>query len=73
MPELLLELLSEEIPARRQARAAEDLKRLIGESLKKNGFEFSGIETYSTPRRLTVVVDGLPTMTPVINVDKRGR
>ncbi len=40
MAELLLELLSEEIPARMQARAAEDLKRLIGESLKKDGFEF---------------------------------
>ncbi len=72
MAELLLELLSEEIPARMQARAAEDLKHLIGESLKKDGFEFSGIETYSTPRRLTLVVDGLPTRTPDINVEKRG-
>ena len=45
MPELLLELLSEEIPARMQAKAADDLKRLIGESLKKDGFEFSDIET----------------------------
>jgi glycyl-tRNA synthetase beta chain len=72
MPELLLELLSEEIPARMQARAADNLKRLIGESLKKDGFEFSGIETYSTPRRLTLVVDGLPTKTPDINVEKRG-
>ena len=72
MPELLLELLSEEIPARMQGRAADDLKRLIGDSLKKDGFEFSGIETYSTPRRLTLVVDGLPTRTKDINEEKRG-
>jgi glycyl-tRNA synthetase beta chain len=72
MAELLLELLSEEIPARMQDRAAADLKRLVGEALKKDGFNFSSIETYSTPRRLVLVVNDLPTETPNIKEEKKG-
>ncbi len=63
MPELLIELLSEEIPARMQARAAEDLKKLITDSLKKDKFAFARAESYVTPRRLTLVVDGVPATT----------
>ncbi|HIJ42906.1 MAG: glycine--tRNA ligase subunit beta [Rhodospirillales bacterium] len=72
MAELLLELLSEEIPARMQGRAAEDLKRLIRESLKADDLKFSKIETYSTPRRLTLFVNGLPLTKPAIREEKRG-
>ncbi|MEX2451171.1 MAG: glycine--tRNA ligase subunit beta [Rhodospirillales bacterium] len=72
MPELLLELLSEEIPARMQARAAEDLKRLVCEGLKAAGLDFTKAESYATPRRLTLVVDGLPKKTPSGREEKRG-
>ena len=60
MPELLLELLSEEIPARMQARAAEDLKRLICQGLRDEELEFDRAEAFATPRRLALVIDGLP-------------
>ncbi|MEX2407527.1 MAG: glycine--tRNA ligase subunit beta, partial [Rhodovibrionaceae bacterium] len=60
MPELLLEIRSEEIPARMQARAAADLKRLVSEGLTKAGLEFESAESYVTPRRLALVVQGLP-------------
>jgi glycyl-tRNA synthetase beta chain len=72
MPELLLELLSEEIPARMQKRATEDLKRLIRESLEKDKFEFSSIKTYSTPRRIVLVVNDLPLNIPDKIEEKRG-
>ncbi|MEE8352191.1 MAG: glycine--tRNA ligase subunit beta, partial [Rhodospirillales bacterium] len=72
MAELLLELLSEEIPARMQARAADDLKRLVCDGLKKAGLEFSSAEAYVTPRRLALVVDGLAEKTPDISEEKRG-
>ena len=60
MAEFLLELFSEEIPARMQARAAEDLKRLVTDALKAAGLAFDRAEAFVTPRRLTLVVDGLP-------------
>ncbi len=72
MPELLLEILSEEIPARMQARAAEDLRRLASEGLKDAGLEFSKAEVFVTPRRLTLVVDGLPKRQPDVSEEKRG-
>ena len=72
MAELLLELLSEEIPARMQARAADDLKRLVTAGLKDAGLEFQSAEAYVTPRRLTLVVDGLPEKQPDIREEKRG-
>jgi glycyl-tRNA synthetase beta chain len=72
MAELLLELLSEEIPARMQARAAEDLKRLVGDGLKAAGLAFSDARAFATPRRLALVVDGLPTARADISEEKRG-
>jgi len=60
MSELLLELLSEEIPARMQHQAAEDLKRLVIESLARAGLIFTTAAAYSTPRRLTLAIEGLP-------------
>jgi glycyl-tRNA synthetase beta chain len=72
MPELLLELLSEEIPARMQARAADDLKRLVCDGLKGAGLEFSNSQTYVTPRRLTLVVYGLPAKQPDLSEERRG-
>jgi len=72
MRELLLELLSEEIPARMQARAADDLKRLVTDGLKKAGLDFESAEAFVTPRRLALVVDGLPERTPDISEERRG-
>jgi glycyl-tRNA synthetase beta chain len=72
MAELLLELLSEEIPARMQARAAEDLKRLATERLTAAGLAFTKAESYVTPRRLALVVDGLPVRTPDLKEEKKG-
>jgi glycyl-tRNA synthetase beta chain len=72
MPELLLELLSEEIPARMQARAAEDLKCLVTERLKGAGLAFTAANSYATPRRLALVVDGLPVAQPEVTEEKRG-
>jgi glycyl-tRNA synthetase beta chain len=72
MAELLLELFSEEIPARMQARAAEDLERMVGDGLGKNGLSWDGARAYVTPRRLTLVVEGLPTATPDVREERRG-
>lgn len=72
MAELLLELLSEEIPARMQVRAADDLKRLVTEGLKKAGLEFASAQSYVTPRRLTLVVDGLPEKQPDVREERKG-
>jgi len=72
MAELLLELFSEEIPARMQARAAEDLKRLVTEKLKASGLAFTRANSYATPRRLALVIDGLPLAQPDVTEEKRG-
>ena len=72
MAELLLEIFSEEIPARMQARAAEDLERLVTEGLGKNGLTFEGVRSYVTPRRLVLVVEGLPVAGPDVSEEKRG-
>jgi glycyl-tRNA synthetase beta chain len=72
MAELLLELFSEEIPARMQGRAREDLARLLGGALKEAGLEFSAIKTFATPRRLTAVVEGLPARSPDITEERKG-
>jgi len=60
MPQLLLELFSEEIPARMQAQAGRDLARMAEERLKAAGLPYERLETYAGPRRLTLVVEGLP-------------
>ncbi|WP_313552837.1 glycine--tRNA ligase subunit beta [Brevundimonas sp.] len=64
MPQLLLEIFSEEIPARMQQGAARDLERMASERLKAAGLTWDALTTYAGPRRLTLVVDGLPTATP---------
>lgn len=72
MAELLLEIFSEEIPARMQARAAEDLQRLVVDGLGKNGLTGQGVRTYVTPRRLVLVIEGLPVAGPDVSEEKRG-
>ncbi len=72
MAELLLEILSEEIPARMQARAAADLKRLVTQGLKDAGLEFTKAEAFTTPRRLVLVVDGLPEKQPDVSEERKG-
>jgi glycyl-tRNA synthetase beta chain len=72
MAELLLELFSEEIPARMQARAAEDLARMLGDGLRGAGLSFDTVRSFATPRRLAVVVDGLPARSPDISEEKKG-
>ncbi|MEH6527380.1 MAG: glycine--tRNA ligase subunit beta [Sneathiella sp.] len=72
MAELLLELFSEEIPARMQNKAAADLARLVGEGLKAAGLTFDNTAGYVTARRLTVVVSGLPTAQPDVSDERRG-
>jgi glycyl-tRNA synthetase beta chain len=64
MPQLLLELFSEEIPARMQQGAARDLERMAAERLKAAGLTYEALTTYAGPRRLTLVVEGLPAATP---------
>lgn len=72
MAELLLEILSEEIPARMQARAAEDLKRLVCDGLKGAGIGFETARAYVTPRRLALVVEGIPAVRDDVSEEKRG-
>ena len=72
MAELLLELFSEEIPARMQARAAQDLSKLVTDGLKTADLEFDKVEALVTPRRLTLIVDGLPEKQPDLREERRG-
>ena len=72
MAELLLELLSEEIPARMQARGAEDLKRLVCDALTTAGLHFTSAHAFVTPRRLTLVVDGIPEFAQDQEIERRG-
>ncbi|MBF0095049.1 MAG: glycine--tRNA ligase subunit beta, partial [Alphaproteobacteria bacterium] len=72
MAKLLLELLSEEIPARMQARAADDLLRLVVEGLAGNGLEAKGVRAFVTPRRLTLAVEDLPAAQPDVTEERRG-
>ena len=72
MAELLLELFSEEIPARMQTRARENLARLLGQALGEAGLEYKEIKTFATPRRLVAVVDGLPSRSPDVREEKKG-
>jgi glycyl-tRNA synthetase beta chain len=72
MAELLLEILSEEIRARMQARAAEDLKRLVCDGLKGAGIGFETARAYVTPRRLALVVEGIPAVRDDVSEEKRG-
>jgi glycyl-tRNA synthetase beta chain len=72
MPDLLLELLSEEIPARMQARASADLARLVADGLKEAGLAFDTPMAFATPRRLTLAISGLPAKSPAVNEERKG-
>jgi glycyl-tRNA synthetase beta chain len=72
MAELLLELRSEEIPARMQARAAADLAQLVGDGLSEVGLPTSSSRTFTTPRRLVLVLDGLASRQPDQRIERRG-
>lgn len=72
MPDLLIELFSEEIPARMQARAAEDLASLVTAGLKEASLEPSATETHAGPRRLVLSVTGLEARTADVTEERRG-
>src|SRR3954471_3648727 len=72
MPDLLLEFFSEEIPARMQARAAEDLKRLVTDKLVAAGLTYDGAKAFATPRRLALAVAGIPARQPDIKDERKG-
>jgi glycyl-tRNA synthetase beta chain len=72
MPDLLLEFLSEEIPARMQARAAEDLRKLVTDRLVAAGLVYEGAKAFATPRRLALSVHGIPARQPDIKDEKKG-
>lgn len=70
--ELLLELFSEEIPARMQLRAADDLKRLVIEGLKAEGLATGEARAFATPRRLALVVNDVPRHSPSLSEERKG-
>jgi glycyl-tRNA synthetase beta chain len=72
MPDFLLELFSEEIPARMQARAAEDLRKLVTEALVGVGLLYEGAKAFVTPRRLALTVKGVPVRQPDVKEEKKG-
>jgi glycyl-tRNA synthetase beta chain len=72
MSQLLIELFSEEIPSRMQARAAEDLKRLVVDGLKVLGLSGGEAQAFATPRRLALVIEGLPAFSPAISEERKG-
>ncbi|MFC0201885.1 glycine--tRNA ligase subunit beta [Paracoccus rhizosphaerae] len=72
MPDLLIELFSEEIPARMQARARDDLKRLITDGLVEAGLTYASAGAFSTPRRLTLTVEGLTDHSPTTREERKG-
>ena len=72
MPDLLLELFSEEIPARMQAKAADDLRRLVTDKLVAEGLVYEGVKAFATPRRLALTVHGIPARQPDLKTERRG-
>jgi glycyl-tRNA synthetase beta chain len=72
MPDLLLELFSEEIPARMQAKAAEDLRRLVTDRLVAEGLVYEGAKAFATPRRLTLTVHGIPARQSDLKQERKG-
>jgi glycyl-tRNA synthetase beta chain len=72
MPDLLLEFLSEEIPARMQARAAEDLRKLVTDRLVAEGLTYEGARAFATPRRLALTIHGVPAKQPDVKEEKKG-
>ena len=72
MSELLFEIFCEEIPARMQPRAEADLEKLLGEKLKAAGLAWSSLTTFAGPRRLGLVIDGLPVKTEDVREERKG-
>ena len=72
MPDLLLEFFSEEIPARMQARAAEDLRKLVTDRLVGAGLTYDGAKAFATPRRLALAVQGVPARQPDVKEERKG-
>lgn len=72
MPDLLLELFSEEIPARMQAKAADDLRRMVTDKLVAEGLVYEGAKAFTTPRRLTLTVHGIPARQPDFKNERKG-
>lgn len=72
MPDLLLELFSEEIPARMQRQAADDLKRMVTDALVEQGLTYEGACAYATPRRLSIQIVGLPARQANIREERKG-
>ena len=72
MPDLLLELFSEEIPARMQARAADDLRKAVTDRLVDAGLVYEGAKTLVTPRRLALAVHGVPARQADVREEKKG-
>ena len=72
MPDLLIELFSEEIPARMQARAAEDLKKRVTDGLVAAGLTYAHASGFSTPRRLTLALEGMLAESPTVREERKG-
>jgi glycyl-tRNA synthetase beta chain len=72
MPDLLLELFSEEIPARMQARARDDLKKLVTDGLVEAGLTYAGAGVFSTPRRLVLAIEGLTAESKPVREERKG-
>lgn len=72
MPDLLIELFSEEIPARMQTRAANDLKKLVTDGMVEAGLTYASAAAFSTPRRLTLTIDGTLAESPTTVEERKG-
>jgi glycyl-tRNA synthetase beta chain len=72
VPDLLLELFSEEIPARMQAKAADDLRRMVTDRLVAEGLVYEGAKAFATPRRLTLTVHGIPARQSDLKEERKG-
>ncbi len=72
MPDLLLELFSEEIPARMQPKAAEDLRRLVTDGLVERGLTYAHAAAFATPRRLALAIEGLAERSPELREERKG-
>jgi len=72
VPDLLLELFSEEIPARMQAKAADDLRKTVTDKLVAEGLVYEGAKAFATPRRLALTVHGIPARQPDLKDERKG-
>ncbi|MEO1365433.1 MAG: glycine--tRNA ligase subunit beta, partial [Pseudomonadota bacterium] len=72
MPDLLIELFSEEIPARMQTRAGDDFKKLVTNGLVEAGLTYASAAAFSTPRRLCLTVAGVVGESPTLREERKG-